>query len=354
MTKLFFKIIVLLIFVWLANNALFFFLKLPLLWGVDYKKQSFYENHSENFNTVFLGSSLTAHQIDNGLFDSLNSEKLLSTHSFNYGLDGATPVEIFSLFNAVMQRKPVALKNILVELDFIDNFDMGQLHSLRRKSFYGFGQYQYTLPLTLLSNYDWLYKAELVQFDMVHLVESEFKIGMLQDAYQFIQKQKLRKDTTTITGFSPLIVKDDENETALLNQTRINSRLKFLLEKKPELWRNTKVARQLFANNNFLHHLKINTTYKKMVTTMLQIAEAKKINLVFILPPRLSPGHYKDLLPVYFSLPAQNRIELADANEYPDFYKLEYSFDLWHVTEPCSRIYTKALQQKFFALNIAP
>ena len=79
----------------------------------------------------------------------------------------------------------------------------------------------------------------------------------------------------------------------------------------------------------------------------------ERVNLIFVLPPRLSPYHYKDLMPVYYSLPVISRIQLADANEYPDFYKLEYSYDLRHLTEPCSKIYTTVLGNKFAVINSA-
>ena len=354
MAKLFLKITVLIAIVWLANNALFHFFKLPVLWGIDGERENFYAHHAENYNTLFVGSSLTYRQIDPQLFDSLNRINSISTASFNYGIDGSTPVEIFSIYKHILAKKPKTLKNVLVELDFINNFDIDQMHSLRRKSFFGFAQYKYELPIVLQSSFGFAEKCGFLSFDFVHFIESEFKIGMLKDAYLFGLNKRELTDTSRVKDYNPLIFKEEEQEVKFLNKKYVNPHIKFIQEKKPALLQNTKAAKEMFTNKAFRDELKVNVVYKGLVHEMIALAKEKGINLIFVLPPRLSPTHYKDLLPVYFSIPKAQRIELADANEYPDFYKLEYSYDLWHVTEPGSKIYSAALQKKFVELNSAP
>ena len=325
-------------------------LHLPWFWGVEYQRLYFYEVHASEYNTLFIGASGTRYQIDPKIFDSINPSGTFKTKSYNFGVDGACPTELFSIFKHLTNNKPAALKHVFVELTLIDNFDQGQLHSLRRKSYYGLEQYVYALPLTLESNYSWAAKGNILLFDLCNLIEGTFKINMLKSALDFKKAQAGLERARTVKNFIGLTT-DEMPQKISIKGKYANRHEKFLMESIPELKANTESAQTMFTDRNFLAGAKTDGAYLKMVHEMLNIAHQKGVDLIFVLCPRLSKENYLDLLPVYYNIPKANRIQLADANEYPDFYKVEYSYDIKHINKSCVPIYTTAISKKFLDLE---
>ena len=350
MKKLLLKLVALAVVVGIACNLIFCSFHLPRFWGVCYDRLHFYETHSTKYNTLFIGSSLTRYQVNPTLFDSVNGLAGIKTSSYNFGVDGACPTEIFTTYKYLLRNKPATLNYVFVELTLIDNFDMGQLHSLRRKSSFGLDQYVLALPLTLESNYSCSGEKDILLFDFCHLVENIFKIGMLKDGYDFKQKRRSLENISDVMDYEPLpigsVVKQPDTTGKYFDRHQ-----KFLKESLPELKINTHTAEKMFVDPKFLAGSKVDNAYLAMARQMLTIADEKGVKLIFILPPRLSKENYKDLLPVYFSIPAANRIQLADANDFPDFYKVEYSYDIKHINQYCVPLYTGALAAGFIKLQ---
>lgn len=346
MQKLLLKISLFLATLLVAGNLIFYQFHLPRFWGVCYDRLHFYQTHASQYNTLFIGSSLTRYQINPVLFDSINSTNSVITQSYNFGVDGACPTELFSTFKYLMNNKPAALKYVFVELTLIDNFDISQMHTLRRKSSFDINQYSHALPLTLESNYDWSSKKDILLFDLCNLTEGSFKINMLKDAYDFKKKQASIDTLSSVTDFIALSVNDSTQGIDTKGKYG-NRHQRFLKESLPQLKANTQTASAMFTDKTFLTSAKTDAAYTYMVRKMLSIAGQKGIKLIFILPPRLSKENYQDLLPVYYSIPDTNRIQLADANKYPEFYEVAYSYDIKHINQYAVPYFTSALANNF-------
>ena len=79
------------------------------------EKISFFANHGEQFDTVFVGSSRIYHQIVPKLFDELMAKAGFPTHSYNLGMSAMlTPEDTFVMEAAFAKRKN-PLKFVLVE-----------------------------------------------------------------------------------------------------------------------------------------------------------------------------------------------------------------------------------------------
>ena len=66
------------------------------------QKLHFFEAHKNEFDTVFIGSSRTYHQISPGIFDDVMRENGRPTHSFNFGVDGMNLPESAYLLEQVL------------------------------------------------------------------------------------------------------------------------------------------------------------------------------------------------------------------------------------------------------------
>ena len=59
------------------------------------EKLSFFAEHKDEFDTIFLGSSRFYYAISPKNFDRLTRENGAPTRSFNFGIDGMNPPETF-------------------------------------------------------------------------------------------------------------------------------------------------------------------------------------------------------------------------------------------------------------------
>ena len=78
------------------------------------------------------------------------------------------------------------------------------------------------------------------------------------------------------------------------------------------------------------------------------MSELNNINLVFVLPPRKTSHYISNL---YASIPEKNKIQLADALEFPQLYIVNHSFDVGHLNTKGSEIYSKLLAIKLLELE---
>lgn len=337
------KLLLIAFLVWGFNKLLFYSLKLPLLWGVYYQKQAQYEANKNNINTVFLGSSLTFRQVNNHLFDSLNIASGHYTHSLNLGFDGCQPTENYEVFNYLIKTKSDTLKTILVELTPARLFTHHTLHALRNKSFDSFRQFLHATPLVLASNHSLSERLEYIAYSIVIVLEAEFNFNMLEKAYKFKQYQKSYKapaqfeDCSTSENHAKMDSTDDSHTRFFANPNIFNT--------------NTEEVKKIFANPALLQQVTINTPYINHVQTMLATASANHIKLIYILPARLQATDYKDVLPVFATIPAANKISMANPFKYPQLYSMECSYDFLHINETCIPSYTQLLQQEYQSIN---
>ena len=93
-----------------------------------------------------------------------------------------------------------------------------------------------------------------------------------------------------------------------------------------------------------------NPIYLARLRQMIAMAEEAGVELIFVLPPRLG-GSYKTMLPLYHALPPANRIELADPDQYPEFYDPELSFDVGHFNQAGAELFSRQIARELIALR---
>ena len=79
-------------------------------------KLRFFEAHKDEFDTLFLGSSHIYYQLSPALFDEEMRQRGCPSHSFNLGIEGMFPPEIFYVADRVFEMKPRHLRRVIVEL----------------------------------------------------------------------------------------------------------------------------------------------------------------------------------------------------------------------------------------------
>jgi hypothetical protein len=319
---------------------------------VFYEKQAYYEANKNNINTVFLGSSLTYRQVNSQLFDSLNSLDGINTSSYNLGYDAATLAETYTTIKYVLDNKQENLKTIVVELSPPRNQLMEHLHSLRRKSFNNVTQAYYSVWLNFGTQTPLAEKLSFFGLDLVNFIESEFGFGMLKDAYKFKKYEQTYKVPNERNDMSPMLANTDSIEQIeFLGKKYKHPHIVFMQTGLPDFKNNTEKVRELFLNIDSYKNADRNKGYETLIYKMLAMAKKKKVRLIFLLPPRCMVYDYANVLPVYLSLPQQNKIELADPNKHPEFYTIESSYDMTHLLAPAANVYTQQFQAQYAALS---
>jgi hypothetical protein len=80
-------------------------------------KLRYFKAHKDEFDTVFVGSSRTYHQISPEIFDEIMEQNRQPTRSFNFGIDGMNLPESAYVLELILDTKPANLKWVVVELD---------------------------------------------------------------------------------------------------------------------------------------------------------------------------------------------------------------------------------------------
>ena len=88
--------------------------------GVAGPKLRFFNEHQDDFDTVFVGSSRINHQISPSIFDRIMGGAGHPTRTFNLGMNGMLPLESSFVLERLLKTKPRRLKWVFIELDDLE------------------------------------------------------------------------------------------------------------------------------------------------------------------------------------------------------------------------------------------
>ncbi|HEV2841637.1 MAG TPA: hypothetical protein VGW39_09960 [Chthoniobacterales bacterium] len=83
------------------------------------EKLSFFAEHKDEFDTIFLGSSRFHYALSPERFDTITRENGVPTRTFNFGVDGMSPPETFYVLEQILKTQPRHLKWVFLEFDNI-------------------------------------------------------------------------------------------------------------------------------------------------------------------------------------------------------------------------------------------
>jgi hypothetical protein len=109
----------------LAGFGLGFWLLLAALGRLDHSasvplvgdKLAHFRRHADDYDTVFVGSSLVYWQVSPGAYDGELRARGLSARSFNLGVSGMAPPESYYVVERVLAAEPERLRYVYLELN---------------------------------------------------------------------------------------------------------------------------------------------------------------------------------------------------------------------------------------------
>lgn len=96
----------------------------------------FFQEHRDEFDTVFVGSSRIHHQVSPGIFDRVMGEAGHPTRTFNFGINGMFPPESGYVLERLLNTKPRHLKWVFIELDELETRRIPKAEASRRSLYW--------------------------------------------------------------------------------------------------------------------------------------------------------------------------------------------------------------------------
>ncbi len=310
---------------------------LPYTWGSIQlnTKIQFLKDKKITPKAYFIGSSNTLRQVIPNLFNKLVERD--STYAFNLGVDGALPPKTFHILENLIQEQP-NIEYIFLEVNGFEYLPEHYFIPTRRK-------YYYKLPELWKSyRYIWSGSSSLkVKLGMtikylIAYAENAFKIGMRTDFIKFIHGENVF-DYSFVgkngDGYYPL-------EGMHTTTERMKKRLPTYLQNLNNDF--TKVYQHLETIDNVVY----NDYLRTLLLEQLALAKSRGVEIIFLLNP-IKPEFHEvaDIVALFYSLPASNRIDLANPINYPEFYQLENRWDEGHLNDAGAKIYTRKLAAAF-------
>ncbi|MCB0168831.1 MAG: hypothetical protein KDI79_31680, partial [Anaerolineae bacterium] len=192
-------------------------------------------------------------------------------------------------------------------------------------------------------------KFTLAGRQLLHVAEKNFNIGMGTDIINFWilddEADLPRHLGKKLDGFYTL-----DEEIAEYPQEKYFRRYNYVRDNPTILTEQERLSRQFLETID--ETSPVNPVLLNHFQALIADSEAQGVHLILLLYPRLE-DEYKALLPVYYHLPAQNKIEMTHPDEYPEFYSMAYTFDRGHMNREGARLFTEALAQNFNQLMSA-
>jgi hypothetical protein len=321
----------------LFNNIIFSRFHLPYYWGNEaaFAKSTYLNQHRNEFNTLFVGSSKTYHQLNVAYFDSLTEGK---TRSFNYGIEGIAAADIYYYMDHLVGEDTGDLKYVFLELYDISFMAPQILHTREQKFWFNFSSWLFTVKTISASNNPATEKCAGLSLNTVNFCECLMKFDLIKDVYRFKhQKPEQLLLGSAKTGYVSL-------ENAVINREFIDAGRKHFLinDSLNNLVKNASITAFSKVGSE-----KLNVPHFEKLVALIEKMHAKGIKVTIVLGPRSYEMQYENTLPVFIKIDKSPKLNLASATVYPEFYDKRYSYDVAHLNQEGSMIYTRRIAEEF-------
>lgn len=327
-------------------------LSMHYLWGSErlYHKEQYLKQ--KNYNTIFIGASQVMQQINPQVFDSVVGPSL-NTKTFNMGENWFSASELYHALNLITANDSLKLKYIFIELTKIKRPDLFNLNKPRIYYWYTYDDYKFTVNATLDSHYGFIYKAATISAHTLGYFDNLIALGYGTEALTFNNVTRFNNNGMALGPFGNgyLIPHYNSTEPAYVQMKRITEKPNPFLKDSSAITSKRKISEQEFLKfeKSNSQTEKYNKYYENFLTDMIHTYEKKGIKIIYFLPIRLDRSHYEEILPVFNALPETNKMEVSNANIYPELYMAANSYDVTHLNIEGAKIYSALLAQKFLS-----
>ncbi len=316
----------------------------PYYWGNQWfaSKVEFLQGNNElQPNVLFFGSSRVYRQITPEVFDrevNMITQKKIS--SFNLGAPATfSPQSQYLYRNYLKSDLSKDVKYAFFELTTITNTAPKLLH--QKRSYYWLNLSDMKLITKSYLNRDSL-SLEQKLYGISGYSKSYFDKIFRKDYFgsKLLGKYQLNSVYLgpRLDGFYSLEDELEKVEDSTIRRNLINNHNSVIQD---STLLKARANRSMFLRNSGEYYdADLLSELNKLIGTSKQ----RGIHLIFLILPRYGS---KGLYQLADQIPSAHIIDLSSSVKYPEFYELEYSFDVGHLNDKGAQLLTKKLVEEF-------
>ena len=320
-------------------------LAVPFYWGNSgfATKMAYLKESELRYDTLLVGSSRIFRQADPSIFDAATGRL---TNTFNLGVSATYNPEIYYLYEHLLDDDISSdVKFVLMELQSLNR--IASRNVATRAAIYSVDRKTCRFAVSTLSEVEVrpVKRAEAVGRYRASYLQRFFKIHILREILEF-RFSPARSDSVlgpNRDGFYALELQVEEAP----GRSQAKIALRAALVRSPELieQRRKRAARIYRDPESWT----FSETHLRRLEHIIERSRARGIEIRFVLPPRLPFAELAELLPIYERLDEDLTIDLADPRAHPEFYEMDYSFDVGHLNTRGAEHFTRLLAERFLA-----
>lgn len=362
MKQLLLKLLLLSILVIISASAvkyIFYQQKEDLPWAFVsdqiYLKSKIYEKKQNSVNTIFIGSSVVRRGFNPEVFDSLTLN-WRKPHSFNFGVNWMGTPESLYMIDHILLNNSSNLDYAFIELSKLKYVDYANLHTTRATYWYNSEYMIFTVQAFLGSQTTkWFVKIAALLTHAVSYLENAIGLDHWHIVTDFETRKSRLGDTLDFVpanylGFDAL-AGNPELDTEVNAEENVQIGIKKLLNDSSGLHKRKLLSAAAFADAERNIGLdKVNQVYLEKLISLKKELLDRGIYPIFVLAPRADKRQYEEVLPLFYSLPTQNRINIADSRKYPELYSVQLSADETHLNKKGAARFSEILANEYLKI----
>lgn len=295
-------------------------------------KLAWFRAHKDDYDTLFVGSSLIHRQVSPREYDAELAARGLSSRTFNFGVLGMMPPESYFLLEKVLSTRPANLRWVYLELSGFQA-QVKREHT-RRFDYWHTPRYTFDV-LRAVAGSDWGRRARIDQAgrhveamlrNLLHVGQGR---ALLESVGREFDPAVLGPD-----GDGWLSTEDDKTSRMELRRTELEDFDEEGLEGRVNALRGSGSAGR--------HESEVGLEILARTLARVRAAGATPILLI---PPRL-----ERLSALLESVRVKLDVEVwtfNDPDRYPELYLPEHRFDTQHLNKQGAAVFSRALAARF-------
>lgn len=306
------------------------------------EKMHQYEPVADDFNAVFIGSSIILQNFNPILFDEGLPDSL-GIKTYNLGFGGTLPPETYDFYRKMLRINDHNIRYVFIELRDIELFSTRHLHTLRKKYWMTPLEYRFIVQATMQSSCSADMKRMNIRNYGIALLERLFNINYFNDLLgcnleemeeQLIKQERLkhnnRRGHIELKGSAI-------NRNRFLKDTTVLSRM-------------AEAYRRFNFNPEFD---KQEGAHLKRIRQIIEDSEAHCIHCFFVCTPKHLSSQIRETMNLLRQIPERNLINVADPDKFPELYYACNSLNVNHFNVPGTELLTMYIAEEFLKKIIA-
>ncbi len=303
--------------------------------------------HPDRYDTIFVGSSRTQHQVDPALFDRILADHDRSSSSFNFGVGGMRALETEYILGELLALDLPRLEWVFIDPGFIKvDVEDANLFTTRVLNWHDAAATFRSLEFTVLSPAPLSQKLWQIRN---HITALAYNLGSVGRGASWLERRRqFLRDRGSVTlqpddynGYKPLDLRLDPSHPGHRKAAKRRHDFERNLDRYHEAVE--ALARPAAVGKRWLRHAE-----RAYLIRLVRALERRGVRFVFFVAPTETEGQHflleaarDGILPVLFFY--------ANPQAYPELYDPAHRFDASHLNEIGARYFTTHLAHGFLA-----